>query len=80
MNAPGLVKTLQKYGNSYALIVDKAVIDAMGISADTPLRVTINGNSLTARPASAGYGPEEVDALMDEIERDYGRAMKRLSE
>ena len=76
----GLVKSLQKYGNSYALIVDKAVLDAMGIAPDTPLRITVQGDALTARPANAGYGPELVDQLMDEIERDYGRALKRLAE
>ena len=33
-----MIKTLRKHGNSQALPVDKATMDAMGIDIDTPLR------------------------------------------
>ncbi len=75
-----VVKTLQKYGNSYALIIDKALLDAMGITPETQLKVTVQGDSLTLCPSNVGIGRARVDALMDEIERDYGRALKKLSE
>jgi antitoxin component of MazEF toxin-antitoxin module len=75
-----MVKTLQKYGNSYALIIDKAILDATGITPETQLKVTVLGDSLTITPSNVGLGRERVDEIMSRVERDYGKALKKLSE
>ncbi len=75
-----MIKHLQKYGNSYALIIDKAILDTMGIGPETALRVSVQGNGLTLAPANVGFGRERVDAIMGDVVRDYGNALKRLSE
>jgi len=75
-----MTKTLQKYGNSGALIIDKALMETMGIDLDTPLTVTVQGNTLSIRPANVGIGRERTSEAMDQIERDYGDALKRLSQ
>ena len=41
-----MVKRLQKHGNSQALVIEKPLLDALGIDGDTPLQVTVSGNSL----------------------------------
>lgn len=75
-----MVKVLQKYGNSHALIIDKALMDAMGINPETPLNVSVSGDCLVARPANTGLGRERVDEIMKRVRRDYGEALKRLAE
>jgi antitoxin component of MazEF toxin-antitoxin module len=47
-----MVKTLVKHGNSWALIIDKPVLELLNITPDTPLEIsTTNGKSLTIEPA-----------------------------
>ena len=75
-----LIKKLQKYGNSYALIVDKAIMDATGITPDTELRLTPNAEGFSIRPANVGIGVERVREIMGGLRKDYARAFKRLSE
>jgi antitoxin component of MazEF toxin-antitoxin module len=75
-----MTKTLQKYGNSHALVIDKALMDATGITPDTQLTVTVSGNSITITPASVGVGPQKVAESMDFINKNYAEAMKRLAQ
>ena len=75
-----MIRMLQKHGNSQALVIDKPLMEALGIAMDTPLSVTVNGNTLTIQAANVGIGPERVDALMAQVEARYGRALTRLAE
>jgi len=74
-----MIKTLRKHGNSQALPVDKAIMEAMGIDVDTPLHVTIKGNTMIVTPANVGAGSEVVAKSLKKMRRRYGRALKRLA-
>lgn len=75
-----MVKTLQKHGNSQALVVDKALMEAMGIDADTPLQVMVSGNSLIVTPVHVGVGRERIAREIEELRPRYGGMLKRLAE
>ena len=47
-----MAKTLSKFGNSYALPINKGQMEAMGIGPDTPLNVSIVGAQMIIQPAS----------------------------
>ena len=74
-----MIKTLRKHGNSQALPVDKATMEAMGIDLDTPLQVTVDGNTMIVTPANVGVGREAVAKSLKKMRRRYGRALKRLA-
>lgn len=75
-----MVKTLQKHGNSHALVIDKALMEAMGIDADSPLQVTVSGNSLVVSPVHVGIGRERVAQEIEDLRPRYGEMLKRLAE
>jgi antitoxin component of MazEF toxin-antitoxin module len=75
-----MVKTLQKHGNSQALVIDKALMDAMGITPETPLQVTVSGNSLVVTPAHIGVGREAVANSIQKLRPRYGEMLKKLAE
>jgi antitoxin component of MazEF toxin-antitoxin module len=75
-----MTKRLQKHGNSHALIIDKALMEATGIGPDTPLNVTVHAGTIMIAAANVGLGRERVDQIMDRVERDYGKALKRLAD
>jgi antitoxin component of MazEF toxin-antitoxin module len=75
-----MIKTLQKHGNSQALVIDKGLMDALGIDMDTPLAVTVKGNQLVIEPADVGLGEARVKELMSRLRPRYGQMLKNLAE
>ncbi len=75
-----MIKTLQKHGNSQALVIDKTLMEAVGIHDDSPLQVTVSGNSLIVTPVHVGVGRERVTEVLDQLRPRYGDMLKRLAE
>ena len=72
-------KTLQKYGNSHALIIDKALMEASGIGPETPLNISVQGGCITIRPSNVGIGPERVAATVAKLRPQYSEMLKNLA-
>ena len=74
-----MIRTLRKQGNGQALPVDKTMMDAMGISLDTPLEVTLTGNTMVVAPVHVGVPKEKMDASVRKMRRRYGKTLKNLA-
>ena len=75
-----MIKMLKKHGNSMALVIEKPMMEALGITEETPLQVTVNGNALVVTPANVGVGPERMKTAIKEIRKRYGPMLKRLAD
>ena len=75
-----MIKTLKKHGNSMALVIEKPMMEAMGITEETPLQITVSGNALVVTPANVGVGPERMKAVIKDIRKRYGPMLKRLAD
>jgi antitoxin component of MazEF toxin-antitoxin module len=75
-----MIKTLKKHGNSMALVIEKPLMEALGIQADTPLQVTLSGNTLMVTPTHVGVGQERVEQVLKKMRRRYGAMLKRLAD
>lgn len=74
-----MIKTLQKHGNSQALVLDKPIMEALGITSDTPLQLTISGSSLIIAPANVGVGKEDIAASLEKLRPRYSEMLKNLA-
>jgi antitoxin component of MazEF toxin-antitoxin module len=75
-----VIKTLKRHGNSMALVIEKPMMEALGITEETPLQVTVSGNALVVTPANVGVGPERMKSTIKEIRKRYGPMLKRLAD
>jgi len=75
-----MVKTLTKHGNSYALIIDRAILELLKITPETPLEVSTDGKMLTIAPVADAKRRARFDAALTKTNRRYGRALKKLAE
>ncbi len=75
-----MVKKLTRHGNSYALVIDKAILELLRITPDTPLAIATDGQTLTIAPATGPRRRARVAAAPRKVNRRYGRALKRLAE
>ena len=75
-----MIKKLQKHGNSRALVIDKPILEALGVDSDTPLQVTVSGNSLVITPVNVGIGRERVLEAIEKLRPRYGEMLEHLAE
>lgn len=77
-----MIKKLQKRGNSHALVLDKTMMEQLGIGPDTLLQITISSGCLVVRPASTGAGAEKVADSLRKIRArpGYPEMLKHLAE
>ena len=75
-----MVKNLTKHGNSYALVIEKPILELLGVSPETPFEIVTDGRCLVLAPVR---DPDEEKRFQDALEmvhKRFGRAMKRLAE
>ena len=75
-----MTKTLIQHGNSLALVIDKPILEMLHISADTPLELTTNGDSLLVSPIRDKARQKKLQASLDKINHKFGDDLKRLAE
>lgn len=75
-----MIKTLTRHGNSWALIIDKPVLDLLKIEPDTPLEISTDGQTLVVTPARDAKRTGKFKAALKATNRRYGKALKRLAE
>lgn len=75
-----MVKKLTKHGNSLALVIDKAVLDLLKITADTPLEISTDGDVLTIAPVRDKTRARKFNKALKNANKKYGPMLKRLSE
>jgi len=75
-----MTKTLIRHGNSLVLVIDKPILDMLQISADTPLELTTNGDSLLVSPVRDKARQQKLRASLDKINQKFGDDLKRLAE
>lgn len=75
-----MIKKLSKHGNSLALVIDRSILDLLGINEKTSLEVSTDGEALIVSPVRDKKRKQRFEqALMSSNERD-GKALKRLAE
>ncbi len=47
-----MLRTLKQHGNGYALVVEKNVMELLGMTPETPLEIRTDGRSLIVTPAA----------------------------
>lgn len=76
-----MIKTLTKHGNSWAVIIDKPILDLLNIAPETPLEITTDGHSLMIFPAVAGTErAERIRAASEKAHQKFGKAFEKLAE
>ena len=75
-----MVKNLIKHGNSYALVIDKPIMELLQMTPETELEVTTNGDHLVISPVRPKGRQAKLNRILDSINRDFGPALKKLSQ
>ena len=75
-----MVKRLTRTGNSFALVLDKPLLEELGIDEDTPLELSTNGDVLVVTPVRDRTREKKLKKALVEMDSQYGGVFKRLAE
>jgi antitoxin component of MazEF toxin-antitoxin module len=73
-------KTLTRTGNSLALVLDKRLLEATGIDADTPLEVSTDGDVIVISPLRSKKRTAKLKEILETLDREHAGAFRRLAE
>lgn len=74
-----MVKRLTKHGNSYALVIDKPILEMLRVTPQTPFEIITDGQCLVLAPVRDAKEEAKFAAALDMVHKRFGRAMKRLA-
>jgi antitoxin MazE len=75
-----MTKRLSRSGNSLALVIDRPLLEALEIDADTELELSTDGDVLVVTPVRDRKRSKRVGELVAEAHEQYGGVFRRLSE
>jgi antitoxin component of MazEF toxin-antitoxin module len=74
-------KKLTKHGNSYALIIERPILELLGIDSNTLLQIsTPDGSSIVITPVKSKIQKKKFASSLQKINRKYHRVLKKLAE
>lgn len=75
-----MLKNLVKHGNSWALVIDRPILELLNIDPAAPLEITTDGTRMTIAPANTGGRAAQVRDARKKINAQYKKAFKKLAE
>ncbi|MDY7093488.1 MAG: AbrB/MazE/SpoVT family DNA-binding domain-containing protein [Acidobacteriota bacterium] len=75
-----MVKKLTKTGNSLALVLDRPLLEATGIDADTSLEISTDGDVIVITPVRDERRAEKLRSGVEKINARYAGVFQKLAE
>ncbi|MCF6147666.1 MAG: AbrB/MazE/SpoVT family DNA-binding domain-containing protein [Candidatus Kuenenia sp.] len=72
-------KTLVSHGNSAALIIDKPILELLGVDMNTPLEVTTDGKNLIISPVHDMARGKKFRAALEKVNKKHEKTLKKLA-
>ena len=75
-----MVRRLIQHEGKLALPLDDQMLKDLQIGANTPVDVVVRGQEIVVTVAGDGISNQELDSVLEGVNRDFGKALKRLAE
>ena len=75
-----MIKKLTRSGNSLALVIDKPLLEALGLDADSSVEVSTDGEVIVIAPVRDRKRSARLAEVVAEAHERYGGVFKRLAE
>ena len=76
-----MIKQLRKVGNSNALILDKPILELLGLEEDGQVQLTIQDGNLIVTPARPRLvSPEEMSKKLEYVLKKRKDVLRRLAQ
>ena len=74
-----MIKSLTKHGNSYAMVIDKPILELLQTTPETPFEIISDGRSLVLTPVRDPKEEKKFEKAVAMVHKRFGKAMKKLA-
>ena len=74
-----MIKHLTAHGNSLALVIEKAILDLLHITKDTPLEINTDGRNLVISPAQDENQEKKFREVLAKVNKKYEKTLRALA-
>ena len=75
-----MIKNLVKHGNSWALVIDRPILDLLQIDPECPVELTTDGSSIRISAAKNDSRKEKLRRASKEVNARYKKTFEKLAE
>lgn len=75
-----MIKNLVKHGNSWAIVIDRPILDLLKIDPESQVEVTTDGQSIKIAPINRAGGKSKVRAASAKVIAKHSKAFRELAE
>lgn len=74
-----MIRKLKKLGNSQAVILEKPILELIGLEPEGEVQIVVSGSSVVITPVRVGLPDEDIDSHLDALEPRYDRMLSNLA-
>jgi len=74
-----MIKHLTTHGNSLALIIEKAILELLHITQDTPLEINTDGRNLIISPVEDEKQEKKFREALAKVNKKYEKTLRALA-
>jgi len=75
-----MIKNLVKHGNSWAIIIDRPILDLLKINPESEIELTTDGQSIRIAPVAELSKKSKVRAASAKVNSKHSKAFRKLAE
>lgn len=75
-----MIKNFVRHGNSWAVVIDRPILDLLKIDPESQFEMTTDGKSIQITPVTADKGKAKVRAARTKVNAKHSKAFKKLAE
>ena len=75
-----MIKNLVKHGNSWAIIIDRPILDLLKINPESEIELTTDGQSIRIAPATPLSTKSKVRAASAKVNAKHLKAFRKIAE
>ncbi len=75
-----MIKSLTKHGNSYAMVIDKPILELLQTTPETPFEIISDGRSLVLTPVRNPKEEKKFKNAVAMVHKRFGKALKKLAD
>jgi len=77
--AKNMIKNFVKHGNSWAVVIDRPILDLLKIDPESQIEMTTDGKSIQITPLDADKGKAKVREARAKVNAKHAKAFKKFA-
>ena len=75
-----MIKRLVKHGNSWAIVIDRPILDLLKINPESEIELTTDGQSIRIAPVAPANVKSKIRDASAKVNAKHGKAFRKLAE